>query len=338
MKRILSILALLALLISPSALAQQDSASACTPLPADDAARTNIELALERISGLYLPYGAQFSFNETVGPRTSAYGYQSALNGRGARVTGGGAGQVATTLYLALDLLDGDIEYIDFQTYGAAFTGDYVPDGSKAVLVDYSSGIDFAFDNYAGDMDIEMWTSDDYLYCSIALDQADETELSLSWAMDAGELSPAFLASVEIPLEGTPELINNVTLAADSINDTVLEPDDLFSFNETVGPRNARYGYQGALNGRGVKVTGGGVAQVASALWLAVKNLDNIAIVQKSTYGSRYNQSYVDSSNDAILTDYSNGTDFSFRNIGDTAITISTWVLDDTLYCVIYNG
>ena len=336
MKRIISILALLALAISPPALAKQGSSSACTPLPDDEAARSNIELALEHISGLYLPYGAQFSFNETVGPRTSAYGYQSALNGRGAKVTGGGAGQVATTLYLALNVLDG-IEYTELRTYGESFTGGYAVDGSDVVLVDYSSGIDFVFDNFAGDMDIEMWTSDDYLYCSVSIADAGEADLSLSWAADAGELSPTFIASAEIPLEGTPALINNVTLAADSINDTVLEPGDLFSFNEIVGPRNERYGYQGALNGRGVKVTGGGVAQVASALWLAVKNLDSVAIVQKSTYGSRYNQDYVASSNDAILTDYSNGTDFSFRNIGDEAITISTWVSEDTLYCVIYS-
>ena len=130
---------------------------------------------------------------------------------------------------------------------------------------------------------------------------------------------------------------NNILLAASSINDTVLDSGDLFSFNDSVGPRSERCGYVGAVNGRGAIVTGGGVAQVASALWLAVKNLDCVAVVEKSTYGSRYNQSYVLSSNDAILTDYSAGTDFSFRNIGFEPLTIAVYVSGDELCCEIYQ-
>ena len=112
----------------------------------------------------------------------------------------------------------------------------------------------------------------------------------------------------------------------------------LFSFNGVVGPRSERYGYVDAVNGRGARVTGGGVAQVASALWLAVKNLDCVAVVEKSTYGSRYNQSYVSSSNDAILTDYSAGTDFSFRNIGPEPLTIAVYISGDQLCCEIYQN
>jgi len=118
----------------------------------------------------------------------------------------------------------------------------------------------------------------------------------------------------------------------------VLLNGDIFSFNDSVGPRVEKYGYQPALNGRGAKVTGGGVAQVASVIWLAVKNLDEIAIVEKSTYGSRYNQDYVSSSNDAILTDYNDNTDFSFRNTSLRPLTISTYVSGDMLVCDIYQN
>ena len=60
--------------------------------------------------------------------------------------------------------------------------------------------------------------------------------------------------------------------------------------------------------------------------------------MQKSTYGSKYNQSYVASSNDAILTDYSGGTDFSFRNTGTEPLTIATYVQDGILHCEIYRN
>lgn len=146
------------------------------------------------------------------------------------------------------------------------------------------------------------------------------------------------IASSSIRLRGTDALIHNVTLAADSVNDTVLPPEGVFSFNDIVGPRTADCGFLPALNGRGVKVVGGGVAQVASAVWLAIRNLDCAAVIEKSTYGSRYNQRYVDNSNDAILTDYVSGQDFSFRNRGDMPITVCTYALDGELICEIYEG
>ncbi|MGN1005079.1 MAG: VanW family protein, partial [Aristaeellaceae bacterium] len=295
------------------------------------------------LNGITIPCGASFSFNEIVGPRTEAYGYQRAANGRGVRVTGGGVAQCATTLYLALEQLGADVEYTSLLTYGSKFSDNYVSDGSDAIMVDYSSGSDFSFINCDDDMRIEMWTTENYLYCAITLEPVvnmdEDADDFLEWLPSAPLQSGLeIVASASIRLSDDENLRNNVSLAADSINDTVLSPGDLFSFNDTVGPRSERYGYKSAVNGRGAKVTGGGVAQVASALWLAVKHLGCVAVVEKSTYGSRYNQDYVASSNDAILTDYANGTDFSFRNTGSQPLTISTRVSGDTLHCTIYRG
>jgi len=139
--------------------------------------------------------------------------------------------------------------------------------------------------------------------------------------------------SVALNCGGERDVIHNVTLAADSVNDTTLRSGDTFSFNDIVGPRTSKYGYRKATNGRGVRVMGGGVAQVASALWLCVKNRGDITILEKSTYGSKYNQSYVDSSSDAIVTDYSSGRDFVFRYTGRSRLTFYTYVDDGWLYC-----
>ena len=136
----------------------------------------------------------------------------------------------------------------------------------------------------------------------------------------------------------TSARLGNMQRAALTLNQTYVAPGASFSFNATVGPRTKEAGYVRAMNGRGVKVVGGGVAQVASALWLAVKNAGDITVVEKSTYGENYNQSYVGNSADAIVTDYSADTDFAFRYDGWGSVTIYTWVDNNTLYCEIYRN
>ena len=146
------------------------------------------------------------------------------------------------------------------------------------------------------------------------------------------------LGSASINCGGDPDVLHNVRLAAECVNDTMLDAGDVFSFNDVVGPRTNKYGYRRAINGRGAKVTGGGVAQVASALWLAIEDCDDIEIIEKSTYGKRYNQRYVSDAADAILTDYASGRDFRFRYTGRSSLTIYAYVEDGWLYCDIYEG
>lgn len=145
------------------------------------------------------------------------------------------------------------------------------------------------------------------------------------------------LGSACIDCGGDKDVLHNVTLAAECVNDTMLDSGDDFSFNDIVGPRTNKYGYRRAVNGRGAKVTGGGVAQVATVLWLAIKDCDDIDILEKSTYGKRYNQHYVSHAADAILTDYASGRDFRFRYTGDTSLTIYAYVEDGWLYCDVYE-
>ena len=335
MKRILAMLLALAMcLCAPCALAERSESIRLSLSGISDAGRNNVELAASSISGVTVPYGAVFSFNEIVGPRSEALGFESAPNGRGYAVPGGGVARCASALYLALDAVRADVEYLGLQSYGSDFAQDYVDDPADAIAVDYNSGLDFSFVNYDDSLCIEMWTTDNYLYCSVALERETVRKSSSGWS--SRSRGPAALATIWI--DGDAALYNNILHAARSIDDTVVPPGALFSFNESVGPRTEDFGYEKAVNGRGSEVIGGGVAQVASAIWLAVKNLDDVAIVEKTTYGSRYNQDYVSSSNDAILTDYSGGTDFSFRNTGEASMTISTYISGDTLCCEIrYN-
>ncbi len=331
------------LLVVPAASAS-DYYSARTPLTgASQAKRNNIELAVQAISGAYIPYGGTFSFNQAVGPRTAERGFLASPNGRGAVVTGGGVAQVATTLYLALQEVRGSISFGPIQTYGSRFTDNYVFDGSQAIITDYNTGTDLSFTNYADAMSIDMWASDSYVYCSITVGDEAASDSGSWFTSPAAPEAPVIstrqlVASASINCGSEDNVLHNIRLASDSLNDTTLQSGNTFSFNDAVGPRLKKYGYKRGTNGRGARVVGGGVAQVATVLWLAVKNMDDISIVEKSTYGKRYNQKYVSRSSDAILTDYSSGRDFSFRYTGAGSITIYTTLEGSTLTCEIYRN
>lgn len=81
------------------------------------------------------------------------------------------------------------------------------------------------------------------------------------------------LGSYSTYLQGSAARINNIHTAVRSIHHTVVWPDEIFSFNDTTGPRTAEQGYlpapiilQGGLN----LGLGGGVCQVSSTLYNAV--------------------------------------------------------------------
>ncbi|MCL6451044.1 MAG: VanW family protein [Acetobacteraceae bacterium] len=72
---------------------------------------------------------------------------------------------------------------------------------------------------------------------------------------------------------GSENRAGNAGLAASLLNYTVVGPGDLFSFNQTVGPRTAERGFRPApvIVGSGIAMEpGGGVCQVSSTLYNAV--------------------------------------------------------------------
>ena len=88
---------------------------------------TNLRLACEALDGTVIEPGATFSFNQTVGQRTSDKGYKSApadSSATGETTLGGGINQVSSTLYYAALLSELDVtsrrpnafapNYIDF--------------------------------------------------------------------------------------------------------------------------------------------------------------------------------------------------------------------------------
>lgn len=75
-----------------------------TILDTSDARMHNIRLCAQKLNGTLIEPGADFSFNQTIGPRTAERGYQIApviVEKRKEMGHGGGVCQVSSTLYIA---------------------------------------------------------------------------------------------------------------------------------------------------------------------------------------------------------------------------------------------
>lgn len=283
----------------------------------------NIELAIECLDGTIVPAGGRFSFNEVIGRREKEDGYLTAKNGRGSKVMAGGVSQLATTLLLAARD-SGEVEFEPYWTYDDKFTDWYVESGYDAVITDYKAGHDLAFTNYSDEMMyISAWIDEDSVY----------VDLEFGDPSDWGGL----VSRASTPLYGSKEKLHNIEITADAISGWSMEAGEEFSFNDIVGPRTKEAGYRNAVNGRGSKVMGGGVAQVASTLYLALKELDSVSIDPFKTYGEKFSDGYVIDPAHAVVTDYKSGHDFSFVYWGDDTLTIELYSFEDRLICEVYE-
>ncbi len=108
----------------------------------------NIEIASEKIDGLKLSPGEQFSFNKIVGRRTEEKGYEKATiitrkDGKPKKGTGVGGGicQVSSTLFNAVDQCG--LKIIERHKHSKAVS--YVPKGKDATVT--YGAYDFRFSN-----------------------------------------------------------------------------------------------------------------------------------------------------------------------------------------------
>ncbi len=107
---------------------------------------------------------------------------------------------------------------------------------------------------------------------------------------------------------------NNVKLACDAINGTIVNPGETFSFNETVGERTEEKGYQYATiyvnSNEAAPGLGGGICQVASILYYTTLHLE-VTQVERTCHALPV--TYVPPGMDAAI--YWDGKqDYKFRN------------------------
>ncbi|MBV7507900.1 VanW family protein [Neobacillus pocheonensis] len=129
---------------------------------------------------------------------------------------------------------------------------------------------------------------------------------------------------------------NNIYLAAKAINNYVLFPGEIFSFNKVVGERTAGKGYMPAtviVKGELSEDYGGGICQVSSTLFNAVDNA-GLNVVQRSSHSKVV--SYVPPKRDATVS--WNGPDLIFKNEYNQPILIIAKSIENKLKIEIYSS
>lgn len=94
---------------------------------------------------------------------------------------------------------------------------------------------------------------------------------------------------------------HNIELAASKINNTIVNPNELFSFNDIVGPRTKRNGFREApviISGDLVEGLGGGVCQVSGTLHASMY-LAGMELVEATQHSRK--STYIDAGLDATV-------------------------------------
>jgi len=129
---------------------------------------------------------------------------------------------------------------------------------------------------------------------------------------------------------------HNISLAAKAIDNHVVFPNEIFSFNKVVGMRSEEKGYKRApiiVKGELAEGVGGGICQVSSTLFNAVDRA-GLQIIER--YSHSRHVSYVPSGRDATVSWY--GPDFRFQNKYNQPILIRAKQYGGSMVITIYSS
>ncbi|NHM30749.1 VanW family protein [Neobacillus terrae] len=132
------------------------------------------------------------------------------------------------------------------------------------------------------------------------------------------------------------ERTKNLFLAAQAINNFVLFPGEVFSFNNIVGKRTSEKGYLPApviMKGEISEDIGGGICQVSSTLFNAVDNA-GLNIIQRFSHSKEV--PYTPPGRDATVS--WNGPDFVFKNKYNQPVLIKAHTLRNNLIIEIFSS
>lgn len=127
----------------------------------------------------------------------------------------------------------------------------------------------------------------------------------------------------------------NIKIAVNKINETVVYPGEIFSFNEIVGNRTSDAGFKSATVYQEGKITegiGGGVCQVSTTLYNATMYA-NLMIIERKSH--LFLPSYISAGRDATIAD--EYIDFKFKNTRKSPIKIVSNASNGVLEIKIYG-
>lgn len=130
--------------------------------------------------------------------------------------------------------------------------------------------------------------------------------------------------------------INNIKITCSRISDTIVKPDEEFSFCEVVGQPSSSDGYKEAhafVDGELVNAIGGGNCQVSTTLYNAAKKIDGVKITERHEHGKEVG--YIEKGKDATVAyDY---LDLKFENNNDFDLKLQAYIKNDKVCVDIYK-
>jgi vancomycin resistance protein YoaR len=128
---------------------------------------------------------------------------------------------------------------------------------------------------------------------------------------------------------------NNIKIATDTINGTILMPGDIFSFNNVVGKSTTEKGYKGAkviVGDEFVDGIGGGICQVSTTLYNTVIKSE-LTVIERRNHSQAI--SYVPLGQDAMI--FYGASDLKFLNDTEFPIYIEGYANDSSLTFNLYS-
>lgn len=122
--------------------------------------------------------------------------------------------------------------------------------------------------------------------------------------------------------------IFNIGLAASRLNGVLVKPDEVFSFNDTIGDVSSLTGYKQAYviqNGRTILGDGGGVCQVSTTFFRALLN-GGLPIIERNQHAYRVQYYEQDSGPGIDAAIFTPNIDLKFKNDTGHHILIQTVV------------
>ena len=198
----------------------------------------------------------------------------------------------------------------------------------KVQIVPHVVGVDF--DVAQAQERFDVMNEGDTVQILLTLTVPDMTQPELQ-----GMLFADVLGECTTNIGGTEYRLNNVVVAAKAMDGTILMPGDVFSYNDTLGPRTTANGYMPApayIGGKTVDEVGGGICQNSSTLYMAVLRA-NLEIVERTNH--MYTVGYVPDGLDATVA--YNAIDFKFRNSTDYPIRMEAKVSGRNMIVKLYG-
>lgn len=130
-------------------------------------------------------------------------------------------------------------------------------------------------------------------------------------------------------LDKAEERINNIELSIEKINSLIIQPGEVFSFNNTVGPRTQERGFEESLiivDEEKVKGFGGGICQVSTTIYNAALGAE-LEIIERHEHDAEVG--YVKLGDDATVS-YGE-LDLKIKNTKEIPIRFKVEVNENTV-------